>query len=41
MNIWLATDHPSIDILHYPEEHDDKGELKKLGITCYLGEQHC
>ena len=35
------TDRPSIDILYYPEERDDKGELKKLGITCYLGQQHC
>ena len=32
------TDLPSIDILCYPEERDDKGEL---GIMCYLGEQHC
>ena len=23
-----------IDILYYPEERDDKGEQKKLGITC-------
>ena len=30
------TDHPSIDILYYPDERDDKGEL----ITCYVGEQH-
>ena len=22
-------DHPSIDILYYPEERDDKGELRK------------
>ena len=35
------TDRPSIDILYYPEERDDKGELIKLGITCCLGEQHC
>ena len=32
------TDRPGIDILYYPEERGDKGEL---GITCYLGEQHC
>ena len=25
------TDRPSIDILYYPEEHDDKGELIKAG----------
>ena len=35
------TDRPSTDILYYPEGRDDKGELIKLGITCYLGEQHC
>ena len=35
------TDRPSIDILYYPEKCDDKGELIKAGITCYLGEQHC
>ena len=25
------TDHPSIDILYYPEERDDKGKLIKAG----------
>ena len=35
------TDLPSMDILYYPEECGDKGEWIKLGITCYLGEQHC
>ena len=30
------TDRPSIDILYYPEECHDKGELIKAGITCYL-----
>ena len=25
------TDRPSIDILYYPEERDDKGELIKAG----------
>ena len=25
------TDRPGIDILYYPEEHDDKGELIKAG----------
>ena len=36
-------DCPSIDILYYPEERDDKGELIKSWalLTCYLGEQHC
>ena len=24
-------DYPSIDILHHPEERDDKGELMKAG----------
>ena len=33
------TDRPSIDILYYPEERDDRGEL--INITCYLGQQHC
>ena len=28
-----------IDILYYPEECDDKGELIKAGH--YLGELHC
>ena len=27
------TDSPNIVILYYPDE--------QLGITCYLGEQHC
>ena len=27
----LFTDRPSIDILYYPETHDDKGELIKAG----------
>ena len=27
----LFTDRPGIDILYYPEEHDDKGELIKAG----------
>ena len=27
----FLTDHPSIDILYYPEERDDKGELIKAG----------
>ena len=35
------TDRPGIDILYYPEERDDKRELIKLSIICYLGEQHC
>ena len=39
--IWRSfSDCPGIDILYDPEERDDKGELIKLGITCYLGEQH-
>ena len=25
------TDRPSVDILYYPEEHDDKGKLIKAG----------
>ena len=30
--IWISfTDCPSIDILYYPEERDDKGELIKAG----------
>ena len=38
------TDRPGIDILYYPEERDNKGELIKAGhyvYACYLGEQHC
>ena len=27
----IFTDPPSIDILYYPEERDDKGELIKAG----------
>ena len=30
------TDCPSIDILYYPEEHDDKGELIKAGYYVLL-----
>ena len=30
--IWRSfTDYPSIDILYYPEEREDKGELIKAG----------
>ena len=32
------TDHPSIVILYYLEERDDKEELIKAGHLCYLGE---
>ena len=37
------TDCTGIDILYYPEELNDKGELIKAGraSTCYFGEQHC
>ena len=35
--IWRTfTDCPSIDILHYPEERDDKGELIKAGHCVLL-----
>ena len=30
------TDRPSIDILYYPEERDDKGELIKAGYYVLL-----
>ena len=30
------TDRPSIDILYYPEERDDKGELIKAGHYVFL-----
>ena len=31
-----------VDILYYPEERDDKGELIKVGhYVLYLGELHC
>ena len=35
------TDRPSIDIVHYPEEREGKGELIKAGHYVLLGEQHC
>ena len=30
------TDRPSIDILYYPEERDDKGELIKAAVGHYV-----
>ena len=42
--IWkIFTDPPSIDILYYPEERDDKGELIKAGHYVLLrrAEQQC
>ena len=33
----FCTDRPSIDILYYPEERDDKGELIKAGHYVLLG----
>ena len=35
------TDRPSKDLLYYPEEHEDKGELKAGHCILRRREQHC